>query len=471
MRTLACAAGAGRAPRDGRFETPVCRAAPERRRVAACRATPAALPGTHPVPHHDPHQLPFSAASELAATLYGQAVDAILGARPAAETLLAQLLTEDPDCGMGRIALARLRQAQGRGAQARLEADRALALAPRLLPRERSHIEALASAVRGEGRRTLDLISAHMRAYPRDVFALVPATGVFGLFGFSGEPGREEAHLRFLQTHREALSDDWWFNATLAFAEGETGRLDDAARHLDKSWQLNPHSANTAHARAHIEYERGRDDDTLGWLGPWLAGYPDEGLMHCHLGWHIALAKLRLGDADGALEACGRWVHPMDPAEGQGGWGPPLNLVPDAISLWFRAWLRGVAFPREHWARLQERALENFPKPGVRFADFHLCLCFAMAGDQARLDDWLAQVDGPTAGLIRNAATGALALTQSRWEDAERSLALALPNHEILGGSRAQRDLLIEARTFAARRGMPLEAGLGRGGRSAPISA
>lgn len=414
----------------------------------------------------DFRQLPFCAASDRAATLYGHAIDALLAAQPAAEGLLLQLLTEDPDCAMGRIALARLRQAQGRGTQARAEAERALALAPQLTPRERSHIEALASAVRGEGARSLARITAHMQSYPRDVFALVPATGVFGLFGFSGEPGREEAHLQFLLRHREALADDAWFNATLAFAQAETGRLDDAARHLEKSWQRNPHSANTAHARAHLEYERGRDDDTLGWLEAWLADYPGDGLLHCHLGWHIALARLRLGDADGALQACSRWVHPLDPAHGPGGWGPPLNLVPDAISLWFRAWLRGVAFSQQHWADLCARALAQLPQPGVRFGDFHLCLCFAMAGEQARLDDWLSRIDGPTAGLIREAATGAVAAVGSRWEDAERAFTRALPHHEILGGSRAQRDLLHEAQAFANRRGAPLATGFGRGVRN-----
>ncbi|MEY3273220.1 MAG: hypothetical protein RLZZ341_2121, partial [Pseudomonadota bacterium] len=222
---------------------------------------------------------------------------------------LEQLLTVDPDSGVGRIALARLRQSQGRGAQARVEAECALALAPKLLPREVSHIEALASVVRGQGRVALAKTQAHLQTYPRDVLVLAPATGVFGLIGFSGEAQREQALLRFLQPYRTELAQDWWFNATLAFAECETGNLDAALRHVELSWDLNPLSANTAHIRAHVEYEQGRDCDTLGWLAAWLANYDRAGLMHCHLGWHVALAHLRLGDTTAALEALHRWVY------------------------------------------------------------------------------------------------------------------------------------------------------------------
>ena len=143
--------------------------------------------------HRDQHGLEITAASEAAADLYRQAVDALLAAQHSAEPLLEQLLAADPDSGLGRIALARLRQSQGRGTQARAEAERALELAPKLLPREMSHIDALASVVRGEGRVALAKVQAHLQTFRRDVFVLAPATGVFGLIGFSGEAQREQA--------------------------------------------------------------------------------------------------------------------------------------------------------------------------------------------------------------------------------------------------------------------------------------
>jgi hypothetical protein len=226
------------------------------------------------------------------------------------------------------------------------------------------------------------------------------------------------------------------------------------------SWELNPRSANTAHIRAHVEYEQGRDRDTLGWLAAWLANYDRAGLMHCHLGWHVALAHLRLGDTTAALEALRRWVY--CPGSGGVAWGPPLNLVTDAVSLMYRAWLRGVEVSTAQWSELLEHSRRQFVRPGIRFADFHLCISFAMTGAERDLDTWLAQIDGPTASLIRHAAAGFLAISQSRWSEAVRALQHALPHHEILGGSRAQRDLLHEALSFAQARGTRLNADSGR---------
>ena len=418
--------------------------------------------------HHDQYELEISAASDAAANLYCRAVDAFLAAQDDLEPLLEQLLAIDPESGMGRIALARLRQSQGRGAQARAEAERALQLAPRLLPREASHIEALASVVRGEGRVALAKVQAHLHTYPRDVMVLAPATGVFGLIGFSGQAQREQALLQFLQPYCAGLAQDWWFNAALAFAECETGHLDTASRRLEFSWHLNPHSANTAHIRAHIEYEQGRDHETLGWLESWLADYDRAGLMHCHLGWHLALARLRLSDVAGALAALGRWVYALH--SGEGSWGPPLNRVTDSISLIYRAWLRGAEVSPAEWSELLEHSRRLFATPGIRFADFHLCISFAMAGAEQDLGEWLAQIDGPTVPLIRHAALGFLAIAQSRWDAAIGALQETLPHHEILGGSRAQRDLLLEALAFAQGRGTRLDAVPGRRVRAAPES-
>ena len=410
--------------------------------------------------HYDHYDLEFTAASDAAADLYRQATQAFLAAQHTTEPLLDQLLRLDPDSGLGRIALARLRQSQGRGDQASAEAQRALELAPKLLPREASHIHALASVVGGQGRAALARVHSHLQAYPRDVLVLAPATGVFGLIGFSGEADREQALLRFLQPYRSGLADDWWFKATLAFAACETGRLDSAAQLLEQSWALNPASANTAHIRAHIEYEQGRDHETLSWLEIWLANYDRNGLMHCHLWWHVALARLRLGDAASALEALGRFVY--TPGSSDGAWGPPLNLVTDSVSLMYRAWLRGVDVSAAQWAALLAHSRRYFAKPGIRFADFHLCLSLAMAGAEHELEAWLAQIEGPTAPLIQHASRGFLAIAQTRWNLAVFELQQALPNHEILGGSRAQRDLLLEAFAFAQGRGAPLDHKFGR---------
>jgi hypothetical protein len=46
----------------------------------------------------------------------------------------------------------------------------------------------------------------------------------------------------------------------------------------------------------------------------------------------------------------------------------------------YRAWLRGVEVSPAQWAALSTHSRRYFAKPGIRFADFHMCLSLAMAG-------------------------------------------------------------------------------------------
>ena len=48
-------------------------------------------------------------------------------------------------------------------------------------------------------------------------------------------------------------------------------------------------------------YEQGEDRAALDYLDSWLPTYPREGLMHCHISWHVALFALMLGDTDARL--------------------------------------------------------------------------------------------------------------------------------------------------------------------------
>src|SRR6266699_2604379 len=95
--------------------------------------------------------LPATAASSQAVEDYIAAVDLILSANAGAEPLLDRALAADPDFALAHIARARLLQVQTRGAEARAAAAKARALADRLTPRERGHIETVALAVDADG--------------------------------------------------------------------------------------------------------------------------------------------------------------------------------------------------------------------------------------------------------------------------------------------------------------------------------
>jgi hypothetical protein len=79
-----------------------------------------------------------------------------------------------------------------------------------------------------------------------------------------------------------------------------------------------------------------------------------------------------------------------------------------------------------------------------------------MAGDVPALNDWLEAIDGPTAAVIRNLGHAFAAIEQSRWSAAVDALETTRGLSEVLGGSRAQRDLLVEAWQYASGFGQPL---------------
>ena len=55
----------------------------------------------------------------------------------------------------------------------------------------------------------------------------------------------------------------------------------------------NPGNGNAAHGVAHALYELADDEAGIGFLEHFLADYPRDAAMHCHLSWHLALVALR----------------------------------------------------------------------------------------------------------------------------------------------------------------------------------
>lgn len=395
----------------------------------------------------DRYGLPVTVASAAARDAYVAAVDCFLAADPAVDAAVEAVLAADPDCALAHVAAARLHQVNGRGAAARAAMQRALDVPPaRLAPRERSHIAALAPVVAGDGAAAMAAIRAHLAEHPRDATVLLPCVGVFGLFGFSGRADREHALAEFLAPFAAHYGDDWWFLAALAFAQVETGALDAARSTIERALAGNPRNANGAHIRNHVDYESGEDAAGLAWLTAWLRGYDRSGLMHCHLAWHAALWQLDLGRTADAWQTYDAQVRPG------GAWGPPLNVVTDAASFLLRAELAGEPRDEARWRAVAEYARAAYPVPGLAFADVHVALACAMAGDSDALAALIAGARGPAGDLVATLARGFGAYADGDWATAAGLLASACPTHARIGGSRAQRDLIEYAAMAAARR-------------------
>lgn len=359
------------------------------------------------------------------------------------QATLQRAVDADPGFALAWIALARACLLHADLAGAREAAARARSLAAAASAREQGHVNALALAIEGRPADALAATRDHLAAHPRDALVLAPATMVFGLIGFSGRQAREDELHDWLRSLAPHYGSDWWFETVRAFAECETGRLADARGRIERSLAANPRNAHGAHVLAHVLHESGETAAVEDFLADWLPRYDRHALMHCHLSWHAALASLALGHRDRAWQAYRGAVHPG------AAWGPPLNVVTDAASFLWRAALAGEAGDADLWRQVSAHALACFPATGVSFADVHVALACAAAGDPdavARIVDELharlAAGTLPAGEVVPLLAQGFAAFAAGDWPLAVERLERALPAVVRIGGSRAQREIV-----------------------------
>lgn len=391
----------------------------------------------------DRYGQPISTSSQAARDAYVAGADCLLSAAHGDQAQLARAVAADPDFAVAHAALARARFLMADVLGARQSAARARELAAKATAREQSHVDALSLAIEGKPVESLAATHAHLAQHPRDAMVASPATGVFGLIGFSGRPGREPEQVAFLEMLRPHLAGDWWFQAVYAFALEEVGRLDEARELIERSMAQNPRNAHGAHIKAHVLYEQGDDRAALDYLDSWLPTYPREGLMHCHISWHVALFALMLGDTERAWQVYEAQVHPG------GAWGPALNVATDAPAFLWRAELAGHERRPAMWKDVHEYARKSFPKAGVAFVDVHRALAHVAAGDHDGLADVVSELEqrvaagrSPAGDVVQRLATGLAAYGRGDWPAAIAALEPALAETVRIGGSRAQRDLI-----------------------------
>ena len=391
----------------------------------------------------DRYGLPLSTSSTAARDAYVAGVDCVLSAAHGDQAHLGRAVEADPDFALAHIALARARFLMADVPGARQSAARARELAPKTTPREQSHIDALGLAIEGKPIESLAATRDHLGRHPRDAMVASPATGVFGLIGFSGRQGREPEQVEFLETLKPHLGDDWWFQGVYAFALEEHGRLDEARELIERSMAQNPANAHGAHIKAHVLYEQGEDRAALDYLDSWLPTYPREGLMHCHISWHVAMFALTLGESARAWQVYQAQVHPG------GAWGPALNVATDGPAFLWRAELAGHARQPSLWNEIHAYGQKSFPKPGIAFVDVHRALAAVAAGDRDGIASYVAELEqraatgrSPAGDVVPRLANGLAAYGDGDWAKAIAILEPALAETVRIGGSRAQRDLV-----------------------------
>ena len=378
---------------------------------------------------------PVTAASAEARDAYQHGFDLFLSAEAGVPEALGAAIALDPNMACAHLALARHYQSYMKRdlVAHHLAAARA---AEGVTTQEQGQVHALGLLLEGRGAEAYAAIKAHLADYPRDALVAQPCIGVFGLIGFSGQPGREAEQLAFTTALAPHYGDDWWFLSGHAFAQMEAGRTGPAADSIERSLAARPRSGNGAHYRAHLYYEVGEAEDGYAYLTDWRRDYGRGGLLHCHTGWHVGLWALGRGDEATLWDVIDNDVAPGPDS------GPPLNVLSDMASILYRAEVAGVDVPAERWRVVSDYASAFFPEPGLGFGDFHASLAHAMAGRGEALAKIISDAKGPAADVVSAMATGFGALAAGRWAEALAAFAPAMSRHERLGGSRAQRDLI-----------------------------
>ncbi len=377
-----------------------------------------------------------STGSAAARDAYVDGVDRFIAAGHGADAAFGRAIGADPGFALAHVGLARVRQVQGRGAEAAAAMAEARRVANGVTGREAAHLAAFDLLIGARGAEAYRAIRAHAAEHPRDAMVVQTCTGVFGLIGFSGQPGREAEQLAFTAALLPHYGDDWWFLGQHAFSQVEAGQVGPAGATIERSLAGNPLNANAAHIKAHVEYEAGETEAGYAYVADWWRGYHRDGQLHCHISWHVAIWALERGDVETMWRVVDEAVVPG------GAWGPPLNVMTDTAAILYRAELAGVEVARERWRAVSDYATRLFAKPGLAFADVHAALAHAMAGNREALERIIDGATGPAGDVVRALATGFRAIADEAWDEAVGQLTRAAADHARIGGSRAQRDLI-----------------------------
>ncbi len=303
--------------------------------------------------------------------------------------------------------------------------------------RERSHVHAVASHLRGD---SLPLV-AHLEEYPRDALLLSVAVPTIAFAGVTEVP---EHAWQIVEQAAPAYGNDWWYAGLLAFIRQEQLRFDEAMDLACTSLAEEPSAGHSAHARAHAHYETGDHHSGLAWMDGWVRGdgAASDGLTH--FAWHAALHELSLGDLDAVRR---RYHEQLQPDLGTG-----CRTLVDTGSLLFRwALTPGATDVPDMGEVVRVTDTQSLERPGTPFLAMHSAVALLAVGDVAglgRLAAWAGAHKHPThREVVAPLALALTAMEGGRYSEAADDLRVLQTRR--FGGSDAQREVLEEARIAA----------------------
>jgi tetratricopeptide (TPR) repeat protein len=309
-------------------------------------------------------------------------------------------------------------------------------------PREQLHAAAITAWLDGDIAQSRASIDTILETWPRDLLALMFAHQA-DFFG-ADETALLHRPTNALAAWPDDLAGRGYVLAMRAFGLEEAGRFAEAEAAAREALAANPRDAWALHAVAHVLEMQGRDTEGIGWYAERRADWAEDCFFAVHNWWHWALYHVDRDEPASALALYDEGLAPNPRAI-------TLNFC-DAASLLWR--LQLASHPvGERFAALADAFDAPASRPIHVFNDVHAMLAFVGAGRLDRAVAHLTMLEASAGGVGRHAhmlrrlgvpvSRALLAFGRGQWAEAARELEKAMPDEQLMTGSRAQRDVLM----------------------------
>ncbi|UPK77037.1 pyridine nucleotide-disulfide oxidoreductase [Nocardioidaceae bacterium SCSIO 66511] len=377
--------------------------------------------------------------SAEAAAHYNDGLRALLGVRRGGVEAVAAAVALDPTFAVGHSTLALMGHELGANVNLPARVASALRHSRRSSDRERSHIHAVVSHLRGDS----DPLIAHLRTYPRDALLLSVAVPTIAFSGVTTVPAQA---WQIVEGAQSAYGDDWWFNGLLGFIRQEQGRFDEAMDLARRSLDENPGAGHSVHARAHVHYETGDHDAGLAWITDWIDTSGPDADNLAHFSWHAALHELSNGDLASVRR---RFENELAPPRVTG----CRALVDSASLLWRWSLSPGADSVPDAAEVLEQVSNCDLVEPDTPFLAMHAALGLCAAGDDDRLEQLSRRCTTHDDQVLREVAAplcrALVSMRGGSYDAAADGLASMASTTWKLGGSDAQREVIEDTRIAA----------------------